>query len=244
MTRTFTATLLMGVLMVRLTSGQVNEIKSASSTPRKSSEIRQSGSGTTTNAFAYNFLFQLMFTQVVQWQQQKLQRREDVPSMVSLDVMFQSAVQPSNYYIINPRIRGNWGLFSTDFRINFIIEEDIDGPKHIRTNDWQILQVNLVTTRNVTARVGGGIIQEAYNDRDTYPEWTGALQFRPITTKVGGTIEYRGSEARKEANAHIQYALFTKRQLHGYLTAGVVFQQYYSKVNLWGIQGGITFSVF
>jgi hypothetical protein len=244
MTRTLTTTLLMGVLIVHLTNGQVNEIKRASSAPRKSSEIRQGGSSTSTNAFAYNFLFQLMFTQVVQWQQQKLQRREEVPSMVSLDVMVQTAVQPSSYYIINPRIRGNWGLFSTDFRINYIIEEDIDGPKHIRTNDWQVLQVNLVTTRDVTARVGGGIIQEAYGDKNTYPEWTGALQFRPITNKVGGTIEYRGSEMRKEANAHIHYALFTKKRLHGYLTAGAVFQRYYSKVNLWGLQGGITFSIF
>jgi hypothetical protein len=79
MIRTFTTVLLIGVLIVHLTSGQVSEIKNASSTPRKSSEIRQGGSGTATNAFAYNFLFQVMFTQVVQWQQQKLQRREDVP---------------------------------------------------------------------------------------------------------------------------------------------------------------------
>jgi hypothetical protein len=243
MTRIFTSILLLSVLIARISSAQVGEIKSASTTS-KSSENRRSSSGAGSSAFAYNFLFQVMFSEVVQWQQQKLQQRENVPTMVSLDVMLQTAIQPASYYIINPRIRGNWGLFSTDFRLNYILEEDIDGIKHLRTNDWQILQLNLVTTQNVTARIGGGIIQEAYGEKNTYTEWTTAIQIRPITSRLGGTAEYRGSEARKEVNAHVQYAFFTRGRMHAYVTAGAVFQRYYRQVNVWGLQGGVSFSVF
>jgi hypothetical protein len=156
----------------------------------------------------------------------------------------QTAVQPSSYYVINPRIRGNWGIFSSDFRLNYILEEDIEGVKYLRTNDWQILQLNLITTKEVTVRVGGGVIYEAFGQRNNYPEWTAGVHIRPFGEKLGGIVEYRGSEARKEVNAHLRYTFFERAKLHGYLTAGAVYQRYYSQINVWGMQGGIAMSIF
>jgi hypothetical protein len=55
------------------------------------------------------------------WQQYKLKKSEVNPSLVSLDVITQVATQPSRYYLVNPRVRGNWGLFSSDFRVNYLL---------------------------------------------------------------------------------------------------------------------------
>jgi len=241
MTRSLTGIAIV-FLFITCSHAQVDEIKGASSS-KSSGETGGSSRGGG-GAFVGDFFFQFMFGEMVRAQQNKLQQRHDIPSLVSFDVLLQTAVQPSSYYIVNPRIRGNWGIFSTDFRFNYILEEDIDGVKYLRTNDWQILQLNLITTRNVTFRIGGGVIYEAFGERNNYPEWTGAVHIRPFGEKLGGIVEYRGSEARQEVNGHLRYAFFEKGKLHGYLTAGAVFQRYYTQINVWGLQGGIAMSIF
>lgn len=232
------------LLISGIVSAQTDEIRRSSSGGSRNGGRSESGGSSGGSYFAGDFVFQMMIGGIIQAQQKKLQQRHDIPSLVSLDVMFQGAVQPSSYYILNPRIRGNWGLFSTDFRLNYILEEDIEGVKYIRTNDWQILQLNVVTTKDVTVRIGGGVIYESYEEKHDYPEWTAGVDIRPFGSKLGGLVEYRGSEARKEVNGHFRYAIFERGHLHGYVTAGAMFQRYYQQVNVWGLQGGIIFSLF
>ena len=222
--------------------GQVDEIKSASSHSGGSSGRSEGSSSGSSSGF--NFFFDLMFSGIVQAQQYKLERKADVPYMVSMDVMFQSAVQPSSYYIFNPRIRGNWGLFSTDFRLNYLVEEDIEGYKHIRTNEWQILQFNIVTTKDVLFRVGGGFLQESFGGEHYFSEWTTALQVHPRDKKLGGIVEYRDADERKEVSGFLRYHAFDRGALHGFITAGAVYQKYYNTISVWGMQGGIVLSLY
>jgi hypothetical protein len=222
-----------------LVFGQVDEIKSASSSRGGRGESSRGGAG---GASGYDLFF--MFGYLIDWQQYKLDKKEEVRSIVSLDIMLQTAVQPSSYYIIHPRIRANWGLFSTDFRLNYLVEEDIDGVKYLRTTDWQVLQLNLVTTRDVTFRVGAGMIQESFGGKNNYGEWTAGFHLKPSVRPLGGVVEYRGSEVRSEFNAHLQYNIFNKQRLHGYLTGGGVYQRYYNSIHVWGFQGGLSFSIY
>jgi hypothetical protein len=239
MNKLSTGLIILCLSVISLAKAQVDEIKNSSSSHKSDSRSSNNSGGAAVNIF-----FQLMFNNIVQWQQAKLQQRSQVPSIVSLETMFQGAVQPSSYYIFNPRIRGNWGLFSTDFRFNYLVEEGIHEVKLLRTNDWQILQLNLVTSKDVTFRMGGGIMKEAFGVGNIYSEWTAALNIRPMNSRIGGFAEYRNSQARREVNAHLRYSFFEKGRLHGYLTAGGVFQRYYSSVNVWGLQGGVAFSLY
>src|SRR4051812_10549089 len=109
-----------------LCTAQVSEIKSASSA-HHSSGSASTGDGGGGFDFLGNFMINIMFNGIVQAQTQMLARKHDVPTMVSLEMITQAAVQPASYYILNPRIRGNWALFSTDFRMNYLLEEGIDG---------------------------------------------------------------------------------------------------------------------
>ena len=177
--------------------------------------------------------------------------RNRYPSMVSLDVMLQGAIKPSSYYMIWPRVRGNWGLFSTDFRLNYLIEDDVDGYKHIRTNDWQVIQFNLVTSRFVTFRLGTGFMHEAFGDGQNFNENSFNLNVHATDqSKVLG-FEYRFAKdwetnetPRTEFSAQYQHELFTSGVWHGYATGGVVFQKYYSTIKVWGIQAGLVIRLF
>lgn len=228
---------------------QVDEIKNASSA--NSSKSRNDEGDSRAGGVGFSFMFDV-FSGIGHWQAMKLQDdRSRYPSMVSLDMMFQGAIKPSSYYILWPRVRGNWGLFSTDFRINYLIEEDLDGFKHIRTNDWQVIQLNLVTSKFFTFRLGTGFMQEAFNTKRSFSE--SAFMFlvhAPDQTKVLG-FEYRfskdwdsGANPRREFSAQYQQQLFNAGSLHGYATVGGVYQKYYNAIEVWGIQAGMVFRLF
>jgi len=252
--KTLTVRLIFSCLFFsQLTYAQVDAITRASSNHSSGS----GGSGSTSydysdddddgggsGVFLIDFFFNVGFNGIAEWQKMKLQKKEVNPTVISFDVMLQTALQPSSYYIVNPRIRANWGLFSSDFRFNYLIEEGFEGTKHIRTDDWQILQLNFVTTRNVIARFGGGILHENYSGGKTFSEWTLGLHVQSNNQQIGGMAEYRWSDPRNEWNAQGQFRIFQSRALNGYLTAGVVRQRYYDTVTVWGLQGGFMLRIF
>jgi hypothetical protein len=229
-----------GFLLSFTVQAQVDEIIKKSS---EHSSGRERG-GSSGSSGIYIDVFVQSLTLVGDWQRHTLQKREEIPHIISLDVLLQTAVQPASYYIVNPRIRGNWGLFSTDFRVNYLIEEGIDGTKHIRTDDWQILQVNMVTTRNVIFRFGGGFLHEDFSGGKTFQEWTAGFHVNSNDHRLGGMTEYRWSEPRKEWNGQVQCKLFQTGHFHGYVTGGVVFQRYYQAITVWGMQGGLMFKLY
>lgn len=221
--------------------GQVREIKNASAGSVKGSAEGRPGGGT---SFFFIELAEISIHGLVEWQKYKLQKRDVHPAIVSWEVSLQSAVQPSSYYIVHPRLRGNWGLFSTDLRLNYLIEESLDGIRHIRTTDWQILQLNVITTPAVNFRVGGGLLHEAFNDRKGFDEWTAALSLAPVNKRLSGTVEYRYSMPRKECSAALHYLLFISGRAHLYATGGALYQNYYATVSVWGVQGGVMMRFF
>lgn len=223
--------------------GQVSEIKEASSTSGKgqSGGGDRSGSG---GGLAFDIFFNVLFGEVVQAQRQKLQRRDELPGVISVEAMVQATVQPSAYYLVHPRIRANWGLFSTDFRFNYLLEESIGQTEYLRTDDWQIIQLNLVTTRDVDFRIGGGMMHEAFSGEKVYGEWTMALGVHPSQSTLGGIAEYRNAGVRKEISGSVHYRVFDRGPMHGFLTGGILYQKYYSTISVWGLQGGMVLKIY
>lgn len=233
---------------------QVNDIKSASSSnSSKSGRSGGSGSSDSDDSGSIGGVFiDFFFGGIVELQSSKL--RKDYtryPSMISLDIMLQGAIKPSSYYLLWPRIRGNWGLFSTDFRMNYLIEEGLDGYTHIRTNDWQVIQLNLITSKFFTLRVGTGFMQEAFASERTFSESAFVFMVHaPDQSKVVG-FEYRfskdwdtGANPRREFSVQYQHQLLNAGILHGYATVGGVYQRYYNAIDVWGIQAGFVLRLF
>jgi hypothetical protein len=227
---------------------QVDAIKSSSSNNSSGGE-RSSGRGA---AGAADFFVYLLVDNIIPWQQQVLQKRTEIPELVSLELRLQTGLQPSTYYLVLPRIRANWGAFSTDYRRSYLIESNPLGPtKDISWNDWQLLQLNLVNTAAARFRIGGGIMSEAFEARQTFTEYTIALGLTSKNKIYNGEFEFRqaadlatGSTPRWELNAHLNKKLFDRKRIHGYLTGGGVFQQYYGKTNVWAFTAGLTFKLY
>jgi hypothetical protein len=217
---------------------QVDEIKKASGN-QKSPAGDGRGSSNPSGSYIAIELANFAVHALVEWQQAKLNARNQNPEVVSLEVMAFAAIQPSSYYIIHPRVRGNWGLFSTDFRMNYVIEEGADGIKHLRTDDWQILELNIVTQPRANFYIGWGFLHEAFNDNVYYNEWTTCLRGKPFPSDFSLLFEYRHSDPRIEANFQVHYPLVKKTRLSILVTGGGAFQQYYSTIKVWGLQGGL-----
>ncbi len=229
---------------------QVNSIKSSSiiSSTVGGGDRRNSGGG---GALAY-FFVDLMLNNVVQWQTQVLEKREEMPELVSLELRLQTGLQPSNYYLALPRIRANWGLFSTDFRRSYLVESNpLGSTKDISWNDWQILQINLIQSNHASFRVGGGIMNEDFNSKNTFPEYTMALSLSSKSKIYNGEFEFRtasdpltGATPRWELNAHVNKKLFDRNRIHGFITGGGVLQEYYGKTDVWAFTAGMVFKIY
>lgn len=249
--RNLVFTLLLGLLLLADSLfAQVDAIKSSSSAASRSRGSGGERGSRSSGVFAY-FFIDLIGSGIVEWQRYKLDKKQVNPSVISLEVMMQTAMQPSSYYIFNPRIRGNWGLFSTDYRINYLVEEDINGYKDLTTLDWQILQLNLITTRHVIGRVGFGMMTENFGDYRSFGEGTVALQFYSNNRILNGTIEYRKATdwenfitPRRECSAYIERQFFENGRAHAYVTVGGMYQRYYESIDVWGIQGGVVLKLF
>jgi hypothetical protein len=192
-----------------------------------------------------------LFQTIVPWQVNTLHKRSEVPNVLSLEVYGQTAIQPSTYYVFQPRVRGNWGIFFTDLRMNYMLEEKIGRPADLRTDDWQVLGLNIVNTRMVTARISTGIMHEAFGDGNVFSESVAGLSIMSRDQRIGGMGEFRwardyttGATPRLEASLNVQRKLFDRGAMHMFLTGGVMFQRYYNEITVWGVQGGIAFKLY
>jgi len=247
--------ILASIICINGLYAQVGAIKSASSDNSSRSSKRDNTSSDSYSSDNYDNNdggMGFLFGGIAEWQRFKTtDYKERYPSMISLEVFLQGAIKPSSYYILWPRIRGNWGLFSTDFRMNYLIEEGLDGYEHIRTNDWQVLMLNLVTSRFITFRAGTGFMHEAFSTNRVFYESAFILNVHaPDQTKQIG-FEYRfakdfdtGSNPRREFTVQYQHQIFNTGAMHGYATAGAAYQRYYNSITVWGIQAGLIFRFF
>ncbi|GIV35920.1 MAG: hypothetical protein KatS3mg032_0299 [Cyclobacteriaceae bacterium] len=232
--------------------GQVDEIKQKSEEHARQTHRTKSGDGNGGDGEGF-FLFDLMFRGIPMWQQYKLSAdRTRYPSLVSVELFAQGAANPPGYYFLWPRMRGNWGIFSTDFRMNYLLEQTSDGSFiHIRTNDWQVLQLNLITSRYLTLRLGNGMMNEAFGGRNSFYEWSVQLGVHNSMQKRMVWIEYRhahdfssGAWPRLELSAQYQHGVIEYGAFRALLSAGVVYQNYYRSVPVFGMQGGIVFRFY
>lgn len=230
-------------------AAQVDGIKGASKANRSSGGSESKG-GSVSAGMLY-FFGDLLFRGTYLAQTNVLQRRGEVPNVLSLEVFGQTAVQPSSYYIFNPRVRGNWGIFLSDFRVNYMLEETVTGRASLRTNDWQVLGINIINRKQVTARVSTGVMAEIFEEGSTHNESVFGLSIMSKNQLIGGTGEFRiatdyntGMNSRIEVSAGVQRRLFERSVMHVFAIGGVMFQRYYNEIDVWGFQGGLAFKLY
>jgi hypothetical protein len=94
-------------------------------------------------------------------------------------------------------------------------------------------------------------MEEAFGDERSFfesafmagvhaPDQTKTLGFEYRFTKDWDT----GANPRREFTIQYQQQIFNTGSLHGYITAGGVYQRYYNSITVWGVMTGLVFRLF
>ncbi len=234
-------------LLSTMALGQVSEVKKESAENKSKKESGSNNDGGDGNSVFVDFFFNITFRGVVMAQRNMLDRRFDQPDLVGLEGMLQAGYYPEdNNMLLLPQIRGNWGLFSTSFRVNRM--QDQTG--FFRTLDWQLLILNIVARPGVTFRVGSGLSYETESE-DAFNEHYLSLELHFLDREVNTALDFRiskdyetGATPRWELNPRVDYRIFNIGKLDVNVMGGFLFQRYYSNVEFYFVQTGLNLSFY
>lgn len=221
---------------------QVGDIKQASSSNSRTDFGRSGGGG---SCFVDIGLY--MLTGGIRYHKDLLQNKNEVFQMVSINTKANIGGMPGYNAMFIPQIRGNWGLFSTDIRNFFIFEQDANASDVYSTLDWQIIQLNLVQIKDFNFRIGTGISYERFSGKfynENSLAMDGFLNNNKYT--LGGELRYAHDYFtrniyRVEGNVAAGIRFLEMKNQKAYFNMGLMYQNYFLKVNNWGIKGGIDF---
>jgi hypothetical protein len=185
-----------------------------------------------------------------------LKKRKEIPEVVSLELMPHIGYATPSSTLALPRFRGNWGLFSTDFRFSNMTEYGTkDGTDFYNTIDWQVLEFNFVITKPVIVRLGIGLMHEFYSSSTFMENFLGVdVNFADHQYLATGEARIAPDYAtsaipRIETNFRFNYRINKTPHMNAYAMAGLVYQNYYRNsstsfkgVEVWVAQVGMAFN--
>ncbi|MGB0931337.1 MAG: hypothetical protein ACPGVB_11200 [Chitinophagales bacterium] len=213
-------------------------------------ESEQNSNGSSENGGGSDAIFFIdlafdFFTFGYQYHLYQLSNEEEMPEITSIEVHPTIGYANGNTIVVAPRIRGNWGLLTADFRYFNLV-----GGGLYQTLDGQFL-MNVVNEKAATLRIGTGFMHEYFNNGQTYNE-----HFFGLDTRWGkeqnftSNIEFRiakdystGATPRLEFNVRLNQKIFEKGRIVGYWTVGGIYQRYFNEVNVWTGQTGLSFAL-
>jgi hypothetical protein len=214
----------------------------------------------------FDVFFSVAFQALIEHHAYLLKSRDIDPTVVSLDIQPHFAYGPDNDYInFLPRIRGTWGVFSTDFRLNYLAEYKDYTASLFKIAEWQVLQINITPVPEFSLRFGSGAYFENFTDSVTDPitqvksskrlknvfnEQFISVELRMNEQQFITTLEGRyaadysnGNHVFSEINFRTNFRFIRFDHIAGYLMAGLVYQKYYDSIDLWSIQTGLSFNI-
>jgi hypothetical protein len=179
--------------------------------------------------------------------QTRLVENKDNPMATSIELMPHVAYGSMQILSYIPRIRVNYGLLSSDFRITSLNDMSPAEGGTYNTFDWQIVQINLLNYKHFGFYFGGGLMSEHTSNTvhdfvevsagfllREFGNWSGALEWRSAEGEPSPVI------VRTEWGARVNYTFLNKKPLFVNLTAGTIYQRYYESIPVWSGVGGFS----
>jgi len=224
---------------------QVDKVKKAS---RANNKNKTSGNDNESDGdgFTVEFFFDAL-NGLYLAQEAQLTRKKEEPWLVSLEGNLYNGYYSKNTNLLFlPSLRANWGLFSTSLRFNRMQ----DNTGFFKTLDWQAIILNIVNKPVATFRLGIGISKDFEVD-DTYTEHFFGLDLHFNKRKINPTTEFRiakdyetDATPRIEWNTRVDFLLMNIGKVDIGLMGGILYQRYFSSVNFYFIQTGVTLSFY
>jgi hypothetical protein len=142
-----------------------------------------------------------------------IHNRVDYPEAISFSASFIAGISPESQFGVMPKIRGTYGIFSSEFSFFQLSDYGNYGNGIQQKISWQVLQINSYPAKNVNFKYGGGM--QLYNaGEDLLTELAASLELKFLDQKVGIVIEgkYASDYSKSETN-NSEISLFTKINL-------------------------------
>ena len=190
-------------------------------------------------------ILEFVFIGIYQLQKETLSNAKSNPKLVSFESINKiGAFAPENGLLLAPHLRGNWGIISTDFRLQSI--HDKTGT--LTTQDWQVIRFNLpIEIVKISYGLGVSHLREYSH---SYFEQTirGEVRFTEQKGTIG--LEYRvaknDSETtfRKETNAFVDYELIRKGKFQLSPSIMISRQHYFNTTKQFYVGVGLNIRFF
>lgn len=205
----------------------------------------------------FDLFFSVAFELLIEHHTDIIHRPDELPAVTSLEIMPHFGYNPDNDYVnALPRIRGNWGVFSTDFRFNYLAEFDDNMAEVYKMWEWQIIEFNIVPSNKFRTFIGFGLLYEDYTGT-YYNENSLGFQLASDDRQIIANLEGRstwdyetGSHVFSEVNFRGGYRFIHFKHLDAHLNIGLIYQQYYADTNTGSavkqlmLQSGLTFTIY
>ncbi len=176
---------------------------------------------------------------VIVAQTDMLEKKDSVPEMVSVETSFDANISKNAGFLFRPRLRANWGLFSTEARFYNLIARDSAGAYgRFAYFDWQPLMVNFFAKKAFKFRAGTGLSYE-YFTKNTYNEHTLQVEIAPVRNfvmKAEGrwTIDYKTMMyVRQEAILELDYQIKTRKHWAFFVGFNASYNNLYQHNEFW-----------
>ncbi|HBS86363.1 MAG: hypothetical protein A2W91_19305 [Bacteroidetes bacterium GWF2_38_335] len=174
--------------------------------------------------------------------------REELPMVLSADIMPHFSFSPPNgSFSMMPRVRGSWGVLSTDLKMNYLNEFHDFSAESQMTIHWQMV-VSTWIEKQANIRFGTGLLYdhfEAVSYNEHYLAFELYLHDFNYKISLDGRYcanYYDLSDVYSEVNFGFSYKIMESPNSFGYVTFGALYQKIYEK-EVAGIQLGLTFNV-
>lgn len=183
-------------------------------------------------------------------QQEKIVARDSENDRItSFQATLDIGAVPNYSQVLIPRIRGNYGIFSSEMRFFDNIEKRLQSNEHYSTFDWQVLIFNLASHKNFNLSVGNGYMTEHYSGLH-FHEWSTTMDIYTnnrwrINFEVRTATDYKTRRnIRREATGGLYYAIKQTPKLSFYGNLKGFTAKYYDTVSLNSLMFGTSLTVY
>ena len=244
------------------TFAQIDDIKDKSKN-NKDTENRSSSSSSGDPCLeacatsAVQLAFNIFANVMIQYNNSLLKNSED-PTIISLELMpqFGYGVHFSDnqqdlykYYDILPRIRGNYGAFSSELRFDYLLEiNDSVAFNNFSVLNWQFM-FNIIPSEALRISLGQGVLYEFENRKSYHESFLGVdigineKQFL-ISPEARLAYDYEGQRiAYFETGLRWNFRILDIKHLYAYVTLGGAYRNYYQSHEVAFLYGGFNFNI-
>lgn len=159
-----------------------------------------------------------------------------------------------DYFNVLPQIHGRWGVLSTDFRYNLLLDFQDFTVDAFKSWEWNIIQINIQPADEHLITFGTGIAFET-SSKSIYNENLFSYRYKTLDQMYFGQFTCRFSTDYSfyenstdaffftEINLNGGIKFLTTTHLFGYITFGLIYQNYYLSHNIFLAQGGLNFNI-